>query len=48
MDRELTKKEEENTPVKGSLELADDLTDIDPADLLDPEEFGFRRLHVHD
>jgi hypothetical protein len=47
MAKELTKKDEENTPSKGSWEPADDLTDIDPADFVDPEEFGYRRLHNH-
>jgi hypothetical protein len=47
MGKELTKKDEENTQAKGSLEPSDDLTDIDPADFVDPEEFGYRRLRNH-
>ena len=48
MGKELTKTDEENAPAKGTLEPADDLTEIDPADFVDPEEFGYRRLHAHD
>jgi len=47
MGKELTENSEENTLAKGSLEPAEDLTDIDPADFVDPEEFGYRRLHTH-
>ena len=48
MGKELTQNNEEKSLAKASLEPADDLTDIDPADFIDPEEFGYRRLHVHD
>jgi hypothetical protein len=48
MGKELTPQREENTPAKGTPEQVDDLTDIDPADFIDPEEFGFRRPHVHE
>ena len=47
MARELTQKDEEKTRTLGSQEPADDLTDIDPADFVDPEEFGYRRLHAN-
>jgi len=48
MAKELTEKDEENVPVKGTMDPADDLADIDPADFVDPEEFGYRRLRVHE
>ena len=44
MAKELTEKDEEKLPAKGTVEPADDLTDIDPADFVDPEEFGYRRI----
>ena len=47
MGKELTKKDDKNTRALGSREPADDLADIDPADFVDPEEFGYRRLHKH-
>ena len=47
MGKELANKEEENTRAKSAWEPADDLTDIDPADFVDPEEFGYRRLRNH-
>jgi len=48
MGKELAKEGGENTRALGSQEPADDLTDIDPADFVDPEEFGYRRLHLHE
>jgi len=47
MAKELTQKDKENTRTLGSREPADDVADIDPADFVDPEEFGYRRLHAH-
>ena len=48
MGKDLTEKDNEKTTAKGTRESADDLADIDPADFFDPEEFGYRRLDVHD
>jgi hypothetical protein len=48
MAEELTKNEEENTRVTGAPEPLDEVVEIDPADFVDPEEFGFRRLRVHE
>jgi hypothetical protein len=47
MDKELTEKDNTKNTTKRTAEPADDLTDIDPADFVDPEEFGYRRLHAH-
>jgi len=47
MGKELTKQDEETRPPKGSLDPTDDVVEIDPADLFDPEEFGIR-LHFHE
>jgi hypothetical protein len=47
MGKELTEKDDEKTAAKGSREPADDFADIDPADFVDPEEFGYRRLRAH-
>jgi hypothetical protein len=48
MGKELTQKNEDDRPADRTLEPADDLTDIDPADFVDPEEFGYSRLRVHE
>ncbi len=48
MREELTKKEEENTSASGAREAADELMEIDPVDFIDPEEFGYRRLRIHE
>jgi hypothetical protein len=48
MGKELTQNNEEKRPVNGTLEPADDAIEIDPADFFDPEEFGYRHLHLHD
>ena len=33
----------------GAVEAApDNLTDIDPADFIDPEEYGFKCLRIHE
>jgi hypothetical protein len=48
MGKELIQNNEEKRPANGMLEPTDDLADIDPADFVDPEEFGFRRLHIHE
>lgn len=43
MDRGLTQKPDEEALAAGLPEAADDeLADIDPADFVDPEEFGWR------
>jgi hypothetical protein len=44
MGKELTEKNEDNTPATGTAEPADDGLEIDPADFVDPEEFGYRRI----
>lgn len=44
MGKELTEKDDEKMLVKGSLEPADEVAEIDPADFFDPEEFGYRRI----
>lgn len=48
MGKELTEKSEEQLPAKGTVGTTDDLTDIDPADFIDPEDLGYRRLRVHE
>jgi hypothetical protein len=44
MSKEFTEKDDKKTTARGTVEPADDLADIDPADFVDPEEFGYRRL----
>jgi hypothetical protein len=53
MDDEITPKKEEKQKAEVDCEAwklwkrAVEERDIDPADFFDPEEFGYRRLHVH-
>jgi hypothetical protein len=45
MERELRPKSDDNLAATGSLEVpVEDLFDIDPADFVDPEEFGIHRF----
>jgi hypothetical protein len=44
MGKELTEKDDKRTTARGTVEPVDDLADIDPADFVDPEEFGYRRF----
>jgi len=54
MDNDLRPKKEEKRNAEAGFEAwklweeAVDETDIDPAEFFDPEEFGYRRLHVHE
>jgi hypothetical protein len=44
MAKALTEKEEEKLLPKAAVEAEDEVVEIDPADFVDPEEFGYRRV----
>lgn len=44
MGKELTEKGEEKVSVNVTVETEDEGVEIDPADFVDPEEFGYRRI----
>jgi hypothetical protein len=44
MGKELTEKDEGNTPASAAREAGEEVFEIDPADFIDPEEFGIKRL----
>jgi hypothetical protein len=54
MDNEVTPKKEKKRNAEAGFEAwklwkeAVEEADIDPGEFFDPEEFGYRRLHVHE